>query len=119
MDRVRIPRCHMGIILYAKRCQVQNVLVHVVCGSLYGSLVTLSLLREPTPPWSDAIERLLNVIYGIVLSWLVAVILFPISAWRMVTDNYANSCSAIQDAVMALVDLFESARAPAASRTKS
>ena len=76
------------------------------------SLVTLSLLREPTPPWSDAIERLLNVIYGIVLSWLVAVILFPISAWRMVTDNYANSCSAIQDAVMALVDLFESSESP-------
>lgn len=76
------------------------------------ALVTLSLLREPTPPWADAGERLLNVIYGIVLSWLVAVILFPISAWRMVTDNYANSCLALQDAVTALVDLFESTESP-------
>lgn len=76
------------------------------------ALVTLSLLREPTPPWRDAAERLLNVIYGIVISWLVAVILFPISAWRMVTDNYANSCTALQDAVLALVDLFESTESP-------
>ena len=76
------------------------------------ALVTLSLLRLPTPPWADAAERLLNVIYGIVISWLVAVILFPISAWRMVTDNYANSCSAMRDAVLALADLFESTDSP-------
>ena len=76
------------------------------------ALVTLSLLREPTPPWADAAERLLNVIYGIIISWLVAVFLFPISAWRMVTDNYANSCSAMRDAVLALADLFESTDSP-------
>jgi len=76
------------------------------------ALVTLSLLRLPTPPWADAAERLLNVIYGIIISWLVAVILFPISAWRMVTDNYANSCSAMRDAVLALADLFESTDSP-------
>ena len=82
------------------------------------ALVTLSLLREPTPPWADAAERLLNVIYGIVLSWLVAVFLFPISAWKMVTENYANSCSAMHDAVLSLVDLFESTESPSAVKNE-
>ncbi len=71
------------------------------------SLVTLALLREPTVPWADAAERLLNVIYGIFITWVVAIIVFPISAWRMVRDNYADSCTAVHDAIAALSDLFE------------
>ena len=71
------------------------------------SLVTLALLRESTPPWADAGERLLNVIYGIIIAWVVAILVFPISAWRMVRDNYADSCMALHDATTALCGLFE------------
>ena len=71
------------------------------------SLVTLSLLREPSPPWKDAAVRFLNVIYGIVISWAVCIMLFPISAWRMVRDNYANSCSALADALTVFPSIFE------------
>lgn len=71
------------------------------------ALVTLSLMREASPPWSDAAERLLNVIYGIVIAWVVAILIFPISAWRMVRDNYADSCSALHDVMAALPDLFQ------------
>ncbi|KAI8108763.1 hypothetical protein M9435_005180 [Picochlorum sp. BPE23] len=71
------------------------------------ALVCLSLMREPTPPWGAAGERLLNVIYGIVISWAVALVLFPISAWRVVRDNYSRSCTALSAAVASLPDLFE------------
>lgn len=71
------------------------------------ALVCLSLMREPTPPWGAAGERLLNVIYGIVISWAVAIVLFPISAWRVVRDNYSRSCNALSAAVASLPDLFE------------
>lgn len=76
------------------------------------ALVTLSLLREPTPPWAAAGERLLNVIYGIFISWVVAMVVFPISAWRMVRDNYADACSALHEAIAALPALFEPANNP-------
>lgn len=72
------------------------------------ALVCLSIMREPTPPWKAAGERLLNVIYGIFISWAVALIVFPISAWRVVRDNYSRSCSALGAAVASLPDIFES-----------
>lgn len=71
------------------------------------ALVSLSLLREPTPPWEAAGQRLLNVIYGVFISWAVALVVFPISAWRVVRDNYSRSCSALSNAVASLPDLFE------------
>ena len=70
-------------------------------------LVCLSLMREARPPWEAAGERLLNVIYGIVISWAVALIIFPISGWRVVRGNSARSCSALGDAVASIPDLFE------------
>eukprot|EP00890_Picochlorum_soloecismus_P006273 jgi/Picsp_1/6647/NSC_03990-R1_---NA--- len=71
------------------------------------SLVCLSLMREASPPWEAAGQRLLNVIYGIFISWAVALVLFPISAWRVARGNCARSCSALSDAVASIPDLFE------------
>jgi hypothetical protein len=71
------------------------------------ALVSLSLMREPAPPWGAAGQRLLNVIYGVIISWAVSLVLFPISAWRVVRDNYSRSCSALSYATASLPELFE------------
>ena len=70
-------------------------------------LVCQTLLREPTPPWSAVGERLLNVIIGIFINWLVSMIVFPISAYRMAKENYASSCSAVGTLLYSLPGLFE------------
>lgn len=71
-------------------------------------LVCQTLLREPSPPWAAVGERLLNVIIGIFINWLISMIVFPISAYRMAKENYASSCSAIGTLLYSLPGLFES-----------
>lgn len=70
-------------------------------------LVCLTLLRAPSPPWTAAGERISNVLIGISINWLVSMIIFPISAYRMAKENYASSCSAIGTLLYSLPDLFE------------
>ena len=70
-------------------------------------LVCQTLLRAPSPPWTDAAERLLNVIIGISINWLVSMFIFPISAYRMAKENYASNCSAMGTLLYSLPDLFE------------
>jgi len=61
-------------------------------------LVTLSLWRLGTsPPWSQVAWRLANVCMGIVIVWIVAFTVFPLSARTVVNANFSAALSSMAE----------------------
>lgn len=56
-------------------------------------LVALPSLRAPQPQWVAATWRLLNVIYGAVILWLVSFLVLPIGVRHVLAGNYTRAIS--------------------------
>ena len=97
----------LSVAVWAALCELQwlrhpQYAYAWMVAALTVPLVAVTSLRAPEPPWESVGWRILNVMIGVVVVWVVAWVVFPMSARRVVAANFGAALESLSDLVREL-----------------